>query len=224
MIPRASRDARVASLLPNLLFDRRDDPVDPTRGWSVQAQYERAFPMLAADADFSKLFGQATSYLRLGRAGVLATALRAGAIRPYAEPQDPGLDRMDAVPAAELFYAGGRTTHRAFARDELGIPGQTLFVESGKDPVPLGGGLLALVNVEWRFPVFGALGGELFADGGNLWRHPRDFDASQARWGLGAGLRWSSPVGPLRLEVGWKLEREPWEDPYVWSISLGNAF
>lgn len=224
VIPRESRDARVASVLPNLLYDRRNDPIEPTRGWSLQAQFERAAPLLAADADFAKLFGQATGYLPLGRLGVLAVAARAGAIRPYAQPADPALERMDAVPAAELFYAGGRTTHRAFARDLLGIPGQTLFLEPGKDPVPLGGGLLALVNVEWRFPVFGALGGELFADGGNVWRNPRDFDASQARWGAGVGLRWSSPVGPLRVEVGWKLDREPWEDPYVWSISLGNAF
>jgi outer membrane protein assembly factor BamA len=224
VIPRESRDARVASLLPTLLYDRRDDPVDPGRGWSLQVQFERAFPLFAADADFSKLFGQWTSYLRLGRPGLIAVAARAGAIFPYAEPTDPTLEKMDAVPAAELFYAGGRTTHRAFPRDLLGVPGQTLFIEPGKDPVPQGGGLLALLNLEWRFPIFGAIGGELFADGGNVWRNPREFDASQARWGVGAGLRWSSPVGPLRVEVGWKLDREPWEDPYVWSISLGNAF
>jgi outer membrane protein insertion porin family len=224
VIPRESRNARVASVTPNLLYDRRDDPVDPRRGWSAQAQLERAFPLFDADANFAKLFGQATGYLPLGRLGVLAGALRAGAIQPYSRPADPTLEPMDAVPAAELFYAGGRTTHRAFPRDELGIPGQTLFVEPGQSPVPLGGGLLALINLEWRIPIVSTFSGELFADGGNVWRTPRDFDARETRWGAGVGLRWSSPVGPLRVEIGWKLDRKPWEDPYVWSISLGNAF
>jgi outer membrane translocation and assembly module TamA len=149
---------------------------------------------------------------------------RGGAIWPRAEAEDPELEPIDAVPSAELFYAGGRTSHRAFPRDRLGIPGETLFVEPGEDPVPLGGGALALVNLEWRFPIVGDFGGNLFVDGGNVWREIADFDPSQARWGAGVGLRYQSPVGPLRVEVGWNLDREPGEDPYVWFVSLGNPF
>ncbi len=44
------------------------------------------------------------------------------------------------------------------------------------------------------------------------------------KWGAGFGVRYLSPVGPLRLEIGWKLDREEFEDPYVWFISLGNPF
>ncbi len=224
VIPRESRNARVASVTPTLLWDHRNDPVDPSRGWSGLFQVERAFPVLAADSAFAKLFSQWTGYLPLGRAGVVASSLRGGWIRPIAEPVDPTLSKIDAVPAAELFYAGGRTTHRAFARDELGIPGQTLFVEPGKNPVPLGGGVLALLNLEWRFPVAGALGGDLFVDGGNVWREVSDFRASEARWGAGLGIRYASPIGPLRVEIGWKIHRKPYEDGYVAFISLGNAF
>ncbi|HSM15035.1 MAG TPA: BamA/TamA family outer membrane protein, partial [Thermoanaerobaculia bacterium] len=224
VVPRESLDARVASLTPTALLDHRDDPIDPTRGWSAQAQLERAYPLLAADAEFRKLFLQGSAYLPLGRLGGLALSARAGAIDPIASPREAGLDPIDAVPAAELFFAGGRTSHRAFERDLLGIPGETLFIEEGRKPYPLGGGGLALVNLEWRFPIAGPVGGTLFADGGNVWREVRDFDPADARWGVGAGVRYLSPVGPLRLEIGWKLDRQPWEDPYVWFLSLGNPF
>jgi len=223
VIPRESRDARVASFSPTLFWDRRDDPIDPKRGWSLLLQLERAVPFGSADADFEKLFAQWTAARSVGF-GTVALSLRAGGLHPLGEAEETGLRPIDAVPAAELFYAGGRTSHRAFARDELGIPGQTLFVEEGEDPIPLGGGVLALASLEWRFPFAGALGGTLFVDGGNVWREIGDFDAGDARWGAGAGLRYASPIGPLRLEVGWKLDREPFEDPYVWFISLGNAF
>lgn len=224
VIPRESREARVASLTPSFFWDRRDDPIDPTRGWSALALFERAFPAFDADADFDKTFLQGTGYLPLDRSGVVALALRAGVIRPHGQPEDPGLDPFDLVPSAERFYAGGRTTHRAFARDDLGVPGETLFVEEGEDPVPLGGGALALLNVEWRFPLAGGFGGSVFVDGGNVWREAGDVDFDDVRWGAGVGLRYLSPVGPLRLEIGWKLDRQPLEDPFEWFISLGNPF
>jgi outer membrane protein insertion porin family len=224
VIPRESRNARVASLTPSIIYDRRDDPIEPTRGWSVQGSLERAFQAFSADASFTKLFAQGTAYLPLRHLGVIALSTRGGYLLPLADPEEAGLERIDAVPAAELYYAGGRTTHRAFERDLLGIPGETLKVEPDKDPVPLGGGLLALVNLEWRFPIAGPVGGEVFVDGGNLWREAADFDARQARWGAGVGVRYLSPIGPLRAEIGWKLEREPWESPYVWFVSLGNPF
>ncbi len=228
-IPLESRNARVASVTPTASYDRRDDPLDPTRGWNASFQVEYAFPFLTADAHFFKLFTQATAYRPLGRFGVLAGSIRGGAIEPLAggsalAPRD-ALQR--SVPAAELFYAGGRTTHRAYRRDELGIVGETLIVDapgSTANPFPAGGGGLALLNFEYRFPVAGPVGGTLFLDGGNVWNEYRDIRPDALKWGAGLGVRYLSPVGPLRLEVGWKLDREPFEDPYVWFISLGNPF
>ena len=228
-IPLDSRNGRVASLTPTFAYDRRDDPLDPTRGWNSSFQLEYAFPALAADAHFLKLFGQATAYLPLGRFGVLAGSARGGAIEPLAgSPGDSARVALEAsVPAAELFYAGGRTTHRSYRRDELGIVGETLIFDpsrSGGDPYPAGGGGLALFNFEYRFPVAGPVGGALFFDAGNVWNDYRDVDIGALKWGAGVGVRYLSPVGPLRLEIGWKLDREPFEDPYVWFISLGNPF
>jgi len=161
--------------------------------------------------------------------GVLVGSARGGAIEPLARGSSLSLrDALQrSVPAAELFYAGGRTTHRAYRRDELGIVGETLSVDSPaspENPFPEGGGGLAVLNFEYRFPVAGPVGGTLFLDGGNVWSTYRDLRAGDLKWGAGLGVRYLSPVGPLRLEIGWKLDREPFEDPYVWFISLGNPF
>ncbi len=228
-IPLDARNARVMSVTPILLHDRRDDPIDPTRGWSSSVQVEYAFPLAAAEANFLKLFAQGSAYLPFGRrGGVLAASLRGGAIEPLGNdglptPRDV---LVASVPSAELFYAGGRTSHRAYTRDELGILNETLVLTdpAGDDVFPLGGGGLALVNLEYRFRIAGAFGGAIFVDGGNVWERYQDVRPGEMKWGAGAGVRYLSPIGPLRFEIGWKLEREPFEDPYVWFFSIGNPF
>jgi len=220
---REDADARVASVTATALYDRRDDPVDPTRGWSAYLEGEHAEPMLEADADFGKLFGQLAWIRPLSRSHTVALSTRGGRLFPRGTPP-PGGDALDSVPVSERFYAGGRTSHRAFRRDELGILGETLVLDDDGEPLPLGGGALALVNLDWRFPLLGELGGVVFVDAGNVWREAADFDPSEMRLGAGVGLRYRLPFGPLRLEIGWKLDREPFEDPYVVSLTLGNAF
>ena len=81
-----------------------------------------------------------------------------------------------------------------------------------------------IANLDYRFPIFGELGGSIFADAGNVWADWRDFDPSEIKVGLGLGVRYRSPIGPLRLEVGWKLDREIGEDGYVVLLSFGNPF
>lgn len=223
-VPLESRNARVASLTPSVLYDRRDDPLDPRRGWSVSGQIERAAPLFDADAEFTKLFAQWTGYLDLRRFGVVAASLRGGSIENHRAATERGDQGIDLVPAAERFYAGGRTSHRAYSRDELGIASETLFVRGPERVVPLGGGALALGNFEYRFGIAGPVGGSLFVDVGQVWRSTSEVDLRQLRWGAGVGVRYLSPIGPLRLEIGWKLDREPYEAPSVWFISLGNPF
>ncbi|HZI64098.1 MAG TPA: BamA/TamA family outer membrane protein, partial [Thermoanaerobaculia bacterium] len=83
---------------------------------------------------------------------------------------------------------------------------------------------LALLNLDYRFPIAGPVGGILFLDSGNVWTRWQDVDPGDAKTGAGVGVRYLSAVGPLRLEVGWKLDREPGEDPYVVFLSFGNPF
>ena len=230
------REAEVLSLGPSIFFDRRDDPFDPRRGWSTNLVLEKAVEALGADTEFLKLFGQQTYNLDLRRFGVVSGSFRLGAIEPQGggniiDPTVPAGLASAEIPISERFFAGGRSTHRAYRRERLGIVGETLlpFLDPD-DPnaeerlVPIGGNALALVNIDYRFPIIGPVGGVAFVDAGNVWADWRDIDPTQAKVGAGVGVRYLSPIGPVRLEIGWKLDREPEEDPFVVLFSVGNPF
>lgn len=231
-IERQDREIEITSLIPSLLLDRRDDPFDPTEGWNTTLQLQYAFPAFSTDAHFLKLFVQQSQYLSLGRAGVVAASLRLGAIEPVDGELGPvplSEDELDnPVPIGERFFSGGRTTHRSFDRDLLGITGVTRIADptgdGGIELLPVGGNGLLLGNLEYRFPIIGPLGGTVFADLGNVWRDWRDVDPMELRYGLGVGLRYRSPVGPVRLELGFNLDREPGEDRLQVHLVFGNPF
>ncbi len=228
---RNDRPYRLSSLIPSFFWDRRDDPVLSTRGWSALAQLQYAFPVLGTDGNFLKLFVQQTQYLGLHQFGNLAASLRLGGIEPFDSILDQDPELPESLPnanvfIAERFFGGGGTTHRAYGRDDLGIPGQTLIRKPGEEEeyASVGGNGLLLFNLEYRFPLFGPVGGTVFYDAGNVWADWRDIDFGEVRNGLGVGLRYLSPIGPLRVDIGWKLDREPFEDPFAFSVSFGNPF
>lgn len=243
-VERELRNIKISSLTPSVLVDHRDDPINPTRGWSGALQLEWAAPLLTADESFLKFFAQGTWQHHLGPAGaVLAASARLGGIEPLADsaPPDPSLpSSLEAaeIPISERFFAGGRTTHRAYARDLLGIRGGTLCGTSPagspascsatgadeNDFSPVGGDGLALVNLDYRFPIAGGVGGLVFVDAGNVWPRWQDIKPGEAKLGAGVGVRYLSPIGPLRLEIGWKLDREHGESPYEIFLSFGNPF
>ncbi len=231
-IDRRLRDVDILSLTPRWFVDRRNDPLVPTTGWSSSLQLEYAFPWVGATAQFAKAFGQVTGYVPLGRAGVLASSFRLGGIEPGGDV--PAVDSTvpdgltsAAVPISERFFAGGRSTHRAYRRDLLGVEGETLLTVVDEDGterrVPIGGNGLVLANLDYRFPIAGALGGTVFVDAGNVFGDWDGLDLDALQVGAGVGLRFLSPVGPLRLEVGWPLDDDFADSPVIF-LSFGNPF
>lgn len=228
------QEIEISSLTPSAFWDRRDDPVNPTDGFFIGTSLEYAFPLLSAETNFLKGFLQSTVHFPLTSRSQIVTSLRLGAVEPLEEMIDG-----PSVPFAERFLAGGETTHRGFDHDRLGVPCETLIVPNlpegvscseyiqGRDDVtfiPVGGNGLLLFNVEYRFPIFGSLHGAVFVDGGNVWRDYASVDFDQLRYAAGAGVRYLTPVGPLRFDVGYKLDRNPWEDPVETFITLGYGF
>jgi outer membrane translocation and assembly module TamA len=131
---------------------------------------------------------------------------------------------VDDLPASERFFAGGDTTVRGWGQDQLGTPA-TLDLNG----FPKGGNSVVVLNAELRVPVWRDVGVVAFLDGGNVFRRIEDFDVSEIRGAAGFGLRYRSPVGPLRLDLGFKLDRQTLpngreERPTALFVSLGQAF
>ncbi len=232
-VDREDRRYKLLDLVPSFLWDRRNDPVLATRGWSSLAQLQYSIPALGTDGDFLKLFLQQTQYFDLRTYGTVAMSLRAGGIEPFRHLENDDPELPEVLPNSDIFiderfFAGGATTHRAYGRDDLGIRGETL-IPNLNDPetfASVGGNGLLLANVEYRFPIFGSatFGGTVFYDAGNVWADWRDIDFGGVKQGAGVGLRYLSPIGPLRVDIGWKLDRERGEDPYAVTVSFGNPF
>ncbi len=220
-IERQDQRILINSVGASAVVDRRDDPIVPSKGFFAAVEGKWAFPAAAADAHFLKGSTQLSLY-RPFRGGTLAAGVRAGATKslvtcnPEANPGCfPNLD----TPIVERVFAGGRTTHRSFPLDDLGVPGQTL-----RDGRGIGGNAFLLANVEWRVPLTGGLGVVLFADWGNVWAGPAYVKASEGRWGAGLGIHYLTPVGPFRLEYGFRLDRKTDEDTGALSFSIGYPF
>jgi outer membrane translocation and assembly module TamA len=107
----------------------------------------------------------------------------------------------------------------------LGIVGETLLDRGGGDFLELGGNGLFILNLDYRFPIAGPLGGTVFFDLGNVWADWRDLDPSDLEAGAGLGLRYRSPIGPVRISVGWKIDSQlRRSDKPVFFLSFGNPF
>jgi outer membrane translocation and assembly module TamA len=125
-----------------------------------------------------------------------------------------------ALPQSERFYAGGDTTIRGFALDRVGTPGTTL----DDDLLPIGGNGLVIFNAELRAPVTRALGVVGFVDTGNVFETVSAITLAELRTAVGGGIRYKSPFGPIRFDVGFKVDRYPGERLTAWFVSFGQAF
>ena len=220
--------------------DRRDSPFDPGRGTYSDVLVQVAGGALGGRSSFVKVTLAGSWYRALGSA-VLATRLRGGVVLPFATPA--GERAIDQVPREDRFRAGGATTVRGYPEDSLGP--QT--VTTGQNSAATDRGLVNLLgNVELRFPLRWRFAGAVFLDAGNVWEEARDVRIkdfvshedrivdgkvqTSVRYSIGTGLRFQTPVGPLRLDYGYGLVRGLPEDVVddirggEWHLSLGQAF
>jgi len=216
-LERRDQEIQLASISPFVEWDTRNDPLAPTQGTLASLSVEYAFPALQAEVEFVKLRGSLSLYSQLA-GGVAAAGIRVGAVLPVDSDgsQLPNLQ----MPINVRFFSGGRASHRSFATDSLGIAGQTL----DDDRNPIGGNALLLLNVEYQHPLGGPVAGVVFSDIGNVWAEPSRVRVSDLRVGAGLGVRVDTPAGPLRLEYGLKLDRQPEESRGELFLSFGVPF
>ena len=136
------------------------------------------------------------------------------------------------IPISQRFFAGGDTTVRGFALDRLGVPGGLPGGTINDEGFPQGGNAVIILNAELRVPVTRNLGGVGFIDAGNVYDLVSDVSLSQIRTGVGFGVRYRSPIGPIRIDLGFKLDRQEFgsgdtrkkERLTALHISIGQAF
>ncbi len=201
----------IGSLNPSLILDTRDDVFNPTSGSVNSIVVRDAAKVLGSEVQLVKLTIQSRWYFRLAAGAVFALSVRAGAAERFGQ--------TETIHISERFFLGGRNTVRGYDQDELGIEGVT--VTNG---VPIGGNAMVVFNEELRIQLPKSFGLVFFFDHGNVWADRRDVEASDLKSTTGAGLRYNTPIGPFRLDWGYKLNRVGDEDPWAIHFSLGHTF
>jgi outer membrane protein assembly complex protein YaeT len=243
-IDRQFPQVRLSTFSGSAIWDRRNDPIAPSKGTFATANLEVAPKALGSEVGFVKTLLQMSGYRAIdgGRRFVAAARAEVGLAHGFATQEflDPagspvvnpstGLPVFVAgLPASERFYAGGGSSVRGFDQDVLGVP---LIITN--DGLSLGGNGLVVLNLELRTRVVRVAGRDLgivtFVDGGNVFLNASDTSLTQLRGTVGLGFRYNSPLGPIRLDYGFKLTRLPFgtsgvlEPGWTWHLSVGEAF
>jgi outer membrane protein insertion porin family len=211
-----------SSITVGLFRDTRDEPWNTTKGSLNSLTFEFAGRFLGGDIDFNKIRATSGWYFPLFWDTVFLIRGSAGYIADKGDaerPEDP-LQYYDgiSVPVYQRFRIGGLNSVRGFEAGSI----------SPYDPITkeyTGGLSMMYYNFEFRFPLLKEQGitGLVFFDTGNVWEQ-HDYSFSDLRQSVGCGVRWYSPMGPLRVEYGKNLDPEDWEDSGKWEFSIGGGF
>jgi len=221
----ADRDVKLSYVSGTLIRDTRDKPLDAHRGVYQTVDLRVVPSALGSSADFTRMLAQYAFYKPV-HGITFANSVRLGLAAPFANSD---------IPTSQRFFSGGGTTLRGFPINEAGPVRYIPFCPSGTTdpskcpqiPIPVGGNQLFVLNSELRYPipVINRLGGVVFYDGGNV--YPRinfpEFINNYTNT-VGVGLRYDTPIGPVRFDIGRNLNPSPGISRTQFFITLGQAF
>ncbi len=233
---RAEQGTRLTSaVIPRIFRDTRNHPFDPTRGSLQDLSFEVAG--LGGDSQFLKLESRARWYVPVIESETFgeltfSTGWNFGYGGGYGGERE--------LPLFERYFPGGINTVRGFRVRSMGpqVPVYDQFLdESTNCPGGvkecariirrdvIGGSHQLILNNELIFPLVRALGlkGVVFFDAGNAFSVAEGIDVNEMRLAVGAGIRWLSPIGPLRIEVGFPLNEREGDDTQIVQFSFGGA-
>ncbi len=223
---------RLSAFSASAVRSTRDDAFEPTKGTLAAFDGTLAPRAIGSEVGFVKGYWQGFVYRQLSalRGAVLAGGARLGLAFGFPQlvvnSSGQTVVLEQDLPASERFFAGGDTSVRGFALDRLGA--KSTLDQNG---VSNGGNGLVIFNAELRVPLWHqkSLGGAVFIDTGNVFAKVGDISLGELRSGVGFGIRWKSPVGPLRVDLAWKLNPRTFangtrESPFAWYVTIGQAF
>jgi outer membrane protein insertion porin family len=189
------------------LDTRAPDKLNPRSGVIGSLIGEVATSALASTVQFARATGRLTYYIPVTSHTLLALGARGGWMTSLSGSSGD-------IPLDERFFNGGSTSVRSFPERRLG--------PSDYHGYNVGGDTFTTFNAEYQFPLYAAIVGAAFIDAGTVGATPTDM--GPMRLGVGPGLRYASPVGPLRIDVGFNPDRRTGERRMMIHISFGMAF
>ena len=224
LVPPEDQHVRLSTASASFTHDTRDNPLDAHKGVLQSEEIDLNSTKLGSNVDFAKLTTQTAYYKTIMHNIVWANSIRIGLAQPFSG---------SFVPLSEAFFSGGGSTLRGFPLDSAGPqrPVQVCSTGSSTDctyiQVPSGGNELLILNSEFRIPlpIKKNLGMAVFYDGGNVFPNVgfHDFTSLYSN-NVGLGLRYATPVGPVRIDVGRNLNPVPGISATQYFISIGQAF
>ncbi len=199
----------LTSISGSFIWDMRDDPFNTEKGAFFSIVLEQAYPLFESESNYIKSFIKYQHFVPLLSRVTFSLTSRLG----FGGGKKP-------IPIHERFFAGGSNSFRGTRFDELGP----------KDPrslKPIGGEALLLFNVELKFPLISALkdlSGAIFYDKGNVFDEPEHFTLTALQDSLGFGIRYITPLGPVRFDIGWNLDAPGGQRKALAFITIGNVF
>jgi outer membrane protein insertion porin family len=213
-IDRQYRTYTVSGPSASLVFDSRDDPLEPKRGVLLSADAQLSLRRLGGES-FLRGYFQAASVHRLRSDLVLVVSGRLGLAESLAA-------ETPYLPLPERFFAGGDYGPRGFAEDTVGpwLPG------SNGGRYPTGGNALVLGGTELRYNLTRAFQLASFLDVGNVYTEVHDIALGELRRSVGIGVRYRTPIGPVRLDWGYVLDHKAsdGDSRYRFHFTVGHAF
>ncbi len=204
-----SADSAFTEMKVGLLMDTRDDIFDPQSGMLAQFTVRERGRFFRSDSEFLQATAEGRWFRRMPLRSVLALRVQGGVIFE--------LGKAGSVPNVERFFAGGLNSVRGWGVNELGPKD-----DQGE---PTGGLSRVEMSMEIRTQIFFTLGTAIFVDIGNVDAKSGAFNLGALKYAVGAGLRYLSPVGPVRFDVGYRLSDDNTVEKRIqYHISLGQAF
>jgi outer membrane protein assembly complex protein YaeT len=187
------RTGRGNGVLTALALDLRRDTttnlLNARHGYLVAAHLEQAGWWLPGDFEYVELSGEGRLYTQVGPRAIWANRARIGSLE--------GRGSNEQVPFFKRYFLGGASSLRGWGRyDVAPLSGSGL---------PLGGHSFVEMSTELRVAAFGKIGVVGFLDAGNVWSGSWDFDLADLRYAVGPGLRYDTPIGPVRFDAGFQL-------------------
>jgi outer membrane protein assembly factor BamA len=225
-VPPEDESVRSSMLSATFIRDTRDKPLDAHRGFFQTLDFGISPRALGSSDNFARFFGQSAYYRQMNPWLVWANNVRIGLVDSFVGSH---------VPISERFFSGGADSLRGFPLNGAGPQVQATLCTKADDlatctariTAPAGGRQLFIINSEARFPlpVYKNLGGVVFYDGGNVlsaigFSH---FFSNYSN-SVGFGLRYQTPVGPVRIDVGQNLNPVPGLKSTNLFITLGQSF